>query len=103
MAIRLFSQIILAIYSQEPFYLKIAYRALFIETLNHLNCLYDQDSDGNTMDNPMLALIETLAVTWFTLEYLLRSWQTTIIRNASKQVCWGAGEMEIPQRWNEHY
>ena len=35
--------------------------------------LNDQDSQGNTMDNPMLALIETLAVTWFTLEYLLRS------------------------------
>ena len=32
----------------------------------------EQDSQGNTMDNPMLALIETLAVTWFTLEYLLR-------------------------------
>ena len=32
----------------------------------------EQDSQGNTMDNPMLALIETFAVTWFTLEYLLR-------------------------------
>ena len=39
----------------------------------HLN---HQDSQGNTMDNPMLALIETLAVTWFTLEYLLRSANT---------------------------
>ena len=39
----------------------------------HLN---HQDSEGNTMDNPMLALIETLAVTWFTLEYLLRSANT---------------------------
>lgn len=41
-------------------------------TVNTMPDLQYTDSQGNTTDNPWLALIETLAVTWFTLEYLLR-------------------------------
>ena len=31
-----------------------------------------QDLDGNLVENPILSLIETLSIAWFTLEYLLR-------------------------------
>merc|ERR1712062_623976 len=30
------------------------------------------DADGNTIDNPTLALIETICIAWFTLEYFIR-------------------------------
>ena len=31
-----------------------------------------QDMNGNLVENPILSLIETTSVAWFTLEYLLR-------------------------------
>ena len=46
------------------------------------------------MDNPMLALIETLAVTWFTLEYLLRSKVKPNLRKSTPTRFAGA-----PEKW----
>ena len=31
-----------------------------------------KDANGNLVENPILAIIETIAIAWFTLEYLIR-------------------------------
>lgn len=37
-----------------------------------VNFVHFQDVKGNLVENPILSLIETTSVAWFTLEYLLR-------------------------------
>jgi len=41
-------------------------------TINTLHSLQYIDADGNTIDNPTLALVETICIAWFTLEYFIR-------------------------------
>ena len=41
-------------------------------TLNTMPAVQHEDIHGNTIDNPKLALVESICIFWFTLEYLLR-------------------------------
>ena len=41
-------------------------------TISTLEILQYQDASGNTIDNPTLAMIETVCIAWFTLEYFIR-------------------------------
>merc|ERR1719242_1891494 len=41
-------------------------------TISTLEILQYKDHQGNTIDNPTLAMIETVCIAWFTLEYFIR-------------------------------
>lgn len=41
-------------------------------TLNTMQAFQHEDLIGRPMDNPKLALVESVCISWFTLEYLLR-------------------------------
>ena len=40
-------------------------------TLNTVPAIADRDENGNAIDNPNLAMIEAVCITWFTLEDVL--------------------------------
>ena len=42
-------------------------------TLNTMETFQHKDLQGKFIDNPKLALVESVCISWFTLEYLLRS------------------------------
>ena len=41
-------------------------------TISTLPSLQYKDGKGNTIDNPSLAMVETVCIAWFTLEYFIR-------------------------------
>ena len=41
-------------------------------TLNTIPDISKEDANGNQVDNPHLAMVEAVCITWFTLEYILR-------------------------------
>lgn len=41
-------------------------------TLNTIPAISGQDGNGRQIDNPKLAMVEAVCITWFTLEYILR-------------------------------
>jgi len=41
-------------------------------TVATMPSLQYEDANGNLVENPILAIIETIAIAWFTLEYLIR-------------------------------
>ena len=41
-------------------------------TISTLPSLQYKDARGNTIDNPSLAMVETVCIAWFTLEYFIR-------------------------------
>ena len=41
-------------------------------TLNTIPSIQHRNVEGEPIDNPKLALIEAICISWFTIEYLLR-------------------------------
>ena len=74
-------------------------------TLNTMETFQHKDLQGKFIDNPKLALVESVCISWFTLEYLLRSVSRWIeVSNAvSCQVCRLPKQVGLPQRRDEHY
>ena len=55
-------------------------------TLNTIPSIQHRNIDNEPIDNPKLALIEAICISWFTIEYLLRFAGTKIIPEATGQV-----------------
>ena len=57
-------------YQVTPFY--FCTKIVYIIHLFFFLFVKCQDASGNTIDNPTLAMIETVCIAWFTLEYFIR-------------------------------
>ena len=54
-------------------------------TLNTIPSIQHRNIDNEPIDNPKLALIEAICISWFTIEYLLRFAGTTKIIHSKGQ------------------